>query len=43
MFITCTVLKGGSCTEYNFSHRYASYAHMDGGTSNPGYLTLKTT
>ena len=39
MFYNCTKLKGGAGTTYDASHVDASYAHVDGGTSNPGYLT----
>ena len=39
MFEGCTSLVGGSGTTYDSSHTDASYAHVDGGTSNPGYLT----
>ena len=38
-FKDCTSLIGGAGTAYNASHIDASYAHVDGGTSNPGYLT----
>ena len=43
MFAGCTKpLKGGQGTEYNDSNpNDKSYAHIDGGTSYPGYLTLK--
>ena len=39
MFEECTSLAGGSGTTYDSSHTDASYAHIDGGSSNPGYLT----
>lgn len=39
MFGGCTSLIGGAGTTYDSSHMDASYAHVDGGTSNPGYLT----
>lgn len=39
MFEECTSLVGGSGTTYDSSHTDASYAHIDGGSSNPGYLT----
>ena len=32
-------LVGGAGTAYDENHVDASYAHIDGGTSNPGYLT----
>ena len=39
MFVGCTSLVGGAGTTYDSSHTDASYAHIDGGSSNPGYLT----
>lgn len=39
MFEGCTSLVGESGTTYDSSHTDASYAHIDGGSSNPGYLT----
>lgn len=39
MFSNCHSLVGGQGTTYDSSHTGASYAHIDGGTSNPGYLT----
>ena len=39
MFEGCTSLVGGEGTTYDSSHTDASYAHIDGGSSNPGYLT----
>ena len=39
MFEGCTSLVGGSGTTYNENNIGLSYAHIDGGTSNPGYLT----
>ena len=41
MFYNCTSLVGGSNTMYNSSYVDASYAHIDGGTENPGYFTSK--
>lgn len=41
MFQDCTQLVGGQGTTYDATHVDASYAHVDGGPSNPGYLTLK--
>ena len=41
-FIECTSLVGGAGTVYNSSHTDYTYAHVDGGVSNPGYFTLKT-
>ena len=39
MFMNCTSLVGGQGTTYNSSHVDATYAHIDGGPSNPGYFT----
>ena len=39
MFYYCTELVGGQGTTYDENHVDASYAHIDGGTSNPGYFT----
>ena len=39
MFKNCTSLVGGQGTTYNASHVDKAYAHIDGGTSNPGYFT----
>ena len=41
MFYSCTSLVGGQGTTYDASHTDASYAHIDGGPSNPGYLSEK--
>jgi len=41
MFSYCTSLVGGKGTAYNASHVDKAYAHIDGGTSNPGYFTDK--
>ena len=43
MFANCTKLVGGTGTKFSSSHLDAAYAHVDGGTSNPGYLTYKAT
>ena len=40
MFYGCSSLMGGSGTVYDENHVDALYAHIDGGTSNPGYLRL---
>ena len=41
MFYNCTSLVGGKGTTYNSSNpRDKTYAHIDGGPSNPGYFTL---
>ena len=42
MFYDCTNLVGGAGTTYSSTHADASYAHIDGGTSNPGYLSTGT-
>ncbi len=39
LFNNCLVLEGGQGTHYSSSHVNADYAHVDGGTSNPGYFT----
>ena len=39
MFYNCTSLKGGAGTTFDSGHTSAAYAHVDGGTENPGYLT----
>ena len=39
MFKGCTSLVGGMGTTYDADHVDAAYAHIDGGTSNPGYFT----
>ena len=39
MFTNCTKLVGGQGTTYSGSHVDKAYAHIDGGTSNPGYFT----
>ena len=41
MFNDCTKLVGGAGTIYNSSKTDITYARVDGGTSNPGYLTKK--
>ena len=41
MFMYCMSLVGGQGTAYNLDHVDASYAHIDGGPSNPGYFTAK--
>lgn len=35
------VLKGGAGTVWSSTHIDKTYAHIDGGTSNPGYFTAK--
>ena len=39
MFYNCTSLVGEKGMTYDANHVDASYAHIDGGTSNPGYLS----
>jgi len=41
MFFNCNSLVGGQGTTYNSSHIDKTYAHVDGGPSNPGYFTAK--
>lgn len=41
MFYNCTNLVGGAGTVYDANHVDKEYARIDGGTSNPGYLTTK--
>ena len=41
MFLNCTNLVGGQGTTYSAGHMEAEYAHIDGGSRNPGYLTYK--
>lgn len=40
MFDNCTALVGGTGTVYDAEHTDYTYAHIDGGTSNPGYFTM---
>ena len=39
MFSGCTSLVGGAGTRYDANNIGTSYAHIDGGIDNPGYLT----
>lgn len=39
MFTGCTSLVGGAGTIYDENHVDYTYAHIDGGPDNPGYLT----
>lgn len=41
MFNNADRIVGGAGTVYNGSYRDKTYAHIDGGTSNPGYFTAK--
>ena len=43
MFKTCTSLVGGQGTTYDANHVDKTYAHIDGGPSNPGYFTVEGT
>jgi len=40
MFNGCEALQGEKGTTYDESHLDKAYAHLDGGTSNPGYLSV---
>ena len=40
MFTGCVNLTGGEGTTYDAAHQAADYAHIDGGESDPGYLSL---
>ena len=42
MFYNCTNLVGEAGTVYDANHIDKTYAHIDFGTSNPGYFTDKT-
>ena len=41
MFWNSPKLVGGSGTRYNENHAGINRAHIDGGTSNPGYFTQR--
>ena len=41
MFYNCSNLVGGQGTTYDANHIDKTYAHIDGGPSNPGYFTAK--
>ncbi len=41
MFGSCTSLVGGRGTVYDENNPHYTYAHIDGGSSNPGYFTDK--
>ena len=41
MFKNCTSLVGSKGTAYDVNHVDKEYAHIDGGPSNPGYLSEK--
>ena len=42
MFSGCTSLVGGAGTVYDSTKTDKTYARIDGGTSSPGYFTLKS-
>ncbi|MBP5421323.1 MAG: BspA family leucine-rich repeat surface protein, partial [Paludibacteraceae bacterium] len=42
MFYGCVNVQGEKGTTYDESHVDHTYAHVDGGVDDPGYLTLKT-
>ena len=39
MFYVCLNIKGGAGTTYDANHVDKEYAHIDGGTADPGYFT----
>ncbi|WP_156885139.1 BspA family leucine-rich repeat surface protein, partial [Oribacterium sp. NK2B42] len=39
LFSYCTSLVGGAGTKYDIKHTDVEYAHIDGGSENPGYFT----
>ncbi len=39
MFQNCTAIRGCKGTTYDANHTDHAYAHIDGGSSNPGYLS----
>ena len=41
MFLNCSSLEGENGTTYSETNKDIEYAHVDGGTSNPGYFTRK--
>ena len=41
MFYCCYKLIGGQGTTYDWDHIGPGYAHIDGGSDNPGYFTEK--
>lgn len=43
MFLGCTSLQGGAGTTYNINNIDKGYAHVDGGTRNPGYFHQEST
>lgn len=43
MFLDCSSLKGSAGTTYYWQNTDKTYAHIDGGTSDPGYFTGAST
>ena len=41
MFTNCTSIRGDLGTTYDEDHVDKAYAHLDGGSANPGYLSMK--
>ena len=41
VFVNCTKLVGGKGTTYKDGYSDFTFAHIDGGSSNPGYFTFK--
>lgn len=41
MFDGCGVLVGGMGTAFDAAHIDKAYAHIDGGSENPGYFTAR--
>ena len=41
MFLGCISIVGGGGTTYDANNIGKAYAHIDGGTANPGYFTAK--
>ena len=41
MFDECTSIRGDMGTTYDPAHVDKAYAHLDGGPTNPGYLSMK--
>ena len=41
MFSSCTSIVGGKGTTFDENHIDKGYAHIDGGTENPGYFSVK--
>ena len=41
MFYGCPAIKGEQGTQYNENYVDVTYAHIDGGTADPGYFSVK--